>query len=78
MSILSSPLTGAFAPTQRMGWARRLAAWPLALMAHWHRRATIKALQELDDRTLRDIGLTRADLQEALRDTSSLDLWLQI
>jgi uncharacterized protein YjiS (DUF1127 family) len=27
---------------------------------------------------LRDIGLTRADIEDALRDRSSLDLWMQV
>jgi uncharacterized protein YjiS (DUF1127 family) len=47
-------------------------------MTYWHRRATIRVLRELDDATLRDVGLTRADIDEAARDRSSLDLWLQV
>src|SRR3569833_2135995 len=53
------------------GALRWIAAWPLRLMSHWHRHATIKALRELDDATLRDVGLTRADIDEAARDKSS-------
>jgi len=78
MSILTdrSPTTVARGP--RTGLVRWSMAWPLALMSYWHRRATIKTLRELDDHTLRDIGLTRADLEDALRDRSSADLWMQI
>jgi uncharacterized protein YjiS (DUF1127 family) len=47
-------------------------------MSYWHCRAAIKTLRELDDHTLRDIGLTRADIEDALCDRSSADLWMQI
>ena len=86
MSILTSRSTdtGAASPwgQSAAGLVRWVAALPFGLMAAmmttWYRRATIKALRELDDHTLRDIGLTRLDLEDALRDTSSLDLWLQL
>ncbi|WP_245286589.1 DUF1127 domain-containing protein [Bradyrhizobium sp. ARR65] len=35
-------------------------------MTHSHRRATIKALQELDDRELRDIGLLRSQIEDVI------------
>jgi len=78
MTILSNRSSTTVAPSLRAGLVRRIAAWPLALMTYWHRRATIKALRELDDHSLRDIGLTRADIEDALRDRSSLDLWMHV
>jgi uncharacterized protein YjiS (DUF1127 family) len=78
MTILSNRSATTVAPSPWAGLARRVAAWPLALMTSWHRRATIKTLRQLDDHTLRDIGLTRADIEDALCDRSSLDLWLQV
>ena len=78
MTILSNRSPTTVAPSPWAGSVRRIAAWTLALMSYWHRRATIRALCELDDHTLRDIGLTRADIEDALRDRSSLDLWMQV
>ena len=37
-----------------------------ALAAYWARRAAIKALLELDDRALRDIGLHRSQIETAV------------
>jgi uncharacterized protein YjiS (DUF1127 family) len=78
MSILTSRSAGPLDRGLLAGSLRWIAAWPLRLMTHWHRRATIRVLRELDDATLRDVGLTRADIDEAARDRSSLDLWLQV
>ena len=78
MAILITRSTEPVASDRWAGLARRVAAWPLGLMTYWHRRATIKALQELDDHTLRDIGLTRADIEDVMRDKTSLAVWLQV
>ena len=37
-----------------------------ALAAHWERRAAIKVLAQRDDRELRDIGLTRSNIEAAV------------
>jgi uncharacterized protein YjiS (DUF1127 family) len=82
MAILTtrSPDTAATDPW--IGLVRKVAAWPAALitglMVSWHHRATVKTLRELDDHTLRDIGLTRADIEDALRERSSADRWTQL
>jgi len=78
MSILTSRSPIPVASSRWTGSIRRVTAWPLALMSYWHCRAAIKTLRELDDHTLRDIGLTRADIEDALCDRSSADLWMQI
>jgi uncharacterized protein YjiS (DUF1127 family) len=36
------------------------------LGAYWERRAAIKALRQLDDRALRDIGLPRCHIEAAV------------
>jgi uncharacterized protein YjiS (DUF1127 family) len=54
--------TGSFAAMTR--WIARLAR---TLMLHWYRRAAVKSLSELDDRALRDIGLQRCHIEQAVR-----------
>jgi uncharacterized protein YjiS (DUF1127 family) len=41
------------------------------VMRHWNDRRTVHAISQLDDHLLADIGLTRADLDWALHQTSS-------
>lgn len=48
------------------GFFRRLGIWTLALMNHLERRAAVKTLRELDDRALRDIGLVRSQIEDAV------------
>ncbi|WP_456753802.1 MULTISPECIES: DUF1127 domain-containing protein [unclassified Bradyrhizobium] len=45
-----------------------------ALAGHWMRREAIKTLRQLDDRTLRDIGISRCQIETAV--TGDLDLEL--
>ena len=47
------------------GSFRRLGIWAHAIVAYLDRRAAIKALRQLDDRELRDIGLSPYDVQSA-------------
>jgi uncharacterized protein YjiS (DUF1127 family) len=64
MSTMSS------APTAIQGMSggliRRLGIWAHALVAYWDRRAAVKALRQLDDRSLRDIGLARCHIEAAV------------
>ena len=46
--------------------ARALSRWAHALAVYLDRRAAIKELGELDDRALRDIGLTRWEVEKAV------------
>ena len=45
---------------------RRFGTRVHALLGYWHRRAAIKALRQLDDRALRDIGLSRCQIEAAV------------
>jgi uncharacterized protein YjiS (DUF1127 family) len=49
-----------------VGAMRKLARWLRALLEHWNRRAAVKALSELDDHALHDIGLLRSQIEDAV------------
>lgn len=65
----------AFASASRPGRAAALnfilraarTAWTM-IQRELRLRATIRTLHELDDRSLRDIGLQREDIERAVRD----------
>jgi len=59
------------------GFLRRFGAGAFALAAYLERRAAIKALRQLDDRELRDIGLTRSHIQCAVCGVPDPDLGRQ-
>jgi uncharacterized protein YjiS (DUF1127 family) len=62
MSIMSStarPVTAGL-------FIRWIGVCAHALAVHFDRRAAIKALHELDDRELRDIGLARCHIEAAV------------
>ena len=48
------------------GLLRRLGVWAHAIVAYLDRRAAVKALRQLDDRELRDIGITRSHIEQAV------------
>jgi uncharacterized protein YjiS (DUF1127 family) len=54
------------------GFVRSIVIWARRLAAPWGRRAAIKALHELDDRTLRDIGLARDQIETAIAELARL------
>ena len=63
--------TAAPMPTYRVLWlAQRLSVWGRRLWAaYWDfhlRRATVCMLHALDERTLRDIGLARSEINAAI------------
>ncbi|MCP4620068.1 MAG: DUF1127 domain-containing protein [Bradyrhizobium sp.] len=43
-----------------------LGDWVNGLAAYWVRREAIKALQAMNDRELRDIGIARSHIEEAV------------
>jgi uncharacterized protein YjiS (DUF1127 family) len=64
-TISQSPAQPAF-PNLVGGLIRRIGIWAYALATYWERRAAIKALSQLDDRQLRDIGLARCHIERAV------------
>jgi uncharacterized protein YjiS (DUF1127 family) len=48
------------------GLTRVLANWANGFAAHWVRREAIKALRAMDDRELRDIGISRSYIEDAV------------
>jgi uncharacterized protein YjiS (DUF1127 family) len=63
MSIISPT---AARPALAGPFVRWIGACAQALAVHFDRRAAIKALHELDDRALRDIGLARCHIEAAV------------
>ena len=53
---------------------RWIGACAHALAVHFERRAAIKALHELDDRALRDIGLSRCEVEKVFRGFAKPDI----
>jgi uncharacterized protein YjiS (DUF1127 family) len=48
------------------GFTRTLGNWANGLAAYWVRREAIKALRAMDDRELRDIGISRSHIEDAV------------
>jgi len=48
------------------GFFRRFGIWAQAIVDFLHRRAAIKTLHQMNDRELRDIGLTRSQIEDAV------------
>jgi len=56
------------------GLFRLLRASSDALATYWMRREAIKTLRQLDDRTLRDIGISRCHIENAVAGDFRLEL----
>jgi uncharacterized protein YjiS (DUF1127 family) len=54
--------------------ARWMSRWVHALAVYLDQRAAITELSELDDRALRDIGLSRCEVEKALRSFARPDI----
>jgi uncharacterized protein YjiS (DUF1127 family) len=50
-----------------------MAGFARALIAFWLRREAVKALQQMDDRGLRDIGLTRSHIEDAVSGNAHIE-----
>jgi len=48
------------------GFTRMLGNWADGLATYWVRREAIKALRAMNDRELRDIGITRSHIEEVV------------
>jgi uncharacterized protein YjiS (DUF1127 family) len=66
MSILYSAAGRPAQPSASGAVVRWIEAGAYALLAHLERRAAIKTLRALDDRALRDIGLSRCQIEAAV------------
>ena len=63
MTTISSSAAQASIPSPFTGMIRWAGKGALALAAYLERRAAIKALRQLDDRALRDIGIVRCNIE---------------
>jgi uncharacterized protein YjiS (DUF1127 family) len=72
MTTIHSTAAQRSASGVRSGFVRSIGIWANRLAAHWGRRAAIKTLHELDDRTLRDIGLARDQIETAIYEIGRL------
>jgi uncharacterized protein YjiS (DUF1127 family) len=66
MSTISQSSAQPSIPQWPGGLVRWIAAGVHAVVAHWERRAVIRALLERDDRELRDIGIVRSQIEAAV------------
>ncbi|WP_420965009.1 DUF1127 domain-containing protein [Bradyrhizobium sp. B120] len=74
MTMISS---AAASPTRSSivgGLLRLLRVWGDALATYWVRREAIKTLRQLDDRTLRDIGISRCQIEPAVAGDFDIEL----
>ena len=55
-------------------FVRRIALSLRAVAVEWDRRAATKALHQLDDRALRDIGIARCEIDRAVHCRDVLDV----
>jgi uncharacterized protein YjiS (DUF1127 family) len=63
MTTIPSSAAQASIPSPFSGMIRWAGKGALALAAYLERRAAIKALRQLDDRALRDIGIVRCNIE---------------
>jgi uncharacterized protein YjiS (DUF1127 family) len=66
MSLISQSPAQPAIPNLLGGLVRQIGIGAHAVMSYWTRRAAIKALRELDDRALRDIGIARCNIETAV------------
>ncbi|TAI61564.1 DUF1127 domain-containing protein [Bradyrhizobium sp. Leo170] len=66
MSTLSSAAGRPVRPRSSGGLVRWIEAGAHALLGYLERRAAIKTLRGLDDRALRDIGISRCQIEAAV------------
>ena len=66
MTTISQTSGRTLSPASSSGFLRALASAADALFGRLERRAAVKTLSELDDRALRDIGITRSQIEDAV------------
>ena len=66
MTTMSQAAAQSAIPDASSGLLRRFGIWAYWIVTYLDRRAAIKALRQLDDRELRDIGLVRSHIDQAV------------
>ncbi len=66
MTTISQTAGRGLRPSSSGGFFRALASCAHALFDSLERRSAVKTLSELDDRALRDIGITRCQIEDAV------------
>lgn len=66
MTTISQTSGRSLRPSSSGGFFRALAIGTYALFERLERRSAVKTLNELDDRALRDIGITRSQIEDAV------------
>jgi uncharacterized protein YjiS (DUF1127 family) len=74
MTTISSPAAQVSIPNPLIGMIRWAGKGAFALAAYLERRAAIKALRQLDDRALRDIGIMRCHIEAAVTGAADAEL----
>jgi uncharacterized protein YjiS (DUF1127 family) len=66
MTTISQTAGQSLSPPSSGGFFRAIVNSAYAVLDFLERRAAIKTLNELDDRALRDIGITRSQIEDAV------------
>ena len=66
MTTISQTAGRSLRPSSSSGFFATLAHAVSALFDRLERRSAVKTLNELDDRALRDIGITRSQIEDAV------------
>ena len=66
MTTISQTSGRSLRPSSSGGFFRTLASGVYALFDRLEHRSAVKTLNELDDRALRDIGITRSQIEDAV------------
>jgi uncharacterized protein YjiS (DUF1127 family) len=74
MTTISQTAGRNLGPSSSGGFFRFLANGAYALLDLLERRAAVKTLSELDDRALRDIGITRSQIEDAVSGSFKTEL----
>lgn len=74
MTMISSAATSPAWSSMLGRLLRLLRSWGDALATYWVRREAIKTLRQLDDRTLRDIGISRCQIEPAVTGDFDMEL----
>jgi uncharacterized protein YjiS (DUF1127 family) len=74
MTTISQTAGRNLRPYSSGGFFRSIGSRAYALLGLLERRAAIKTLSELDDRALRDIGITRSQIEDAVSGSFKTEL----